>query len=132
MDDNPKVEKPKTLTPGRGGIVLVLTLGMVAGIAACFFVLFHTQEGADVAEQFGMELPTLALTYLKLSGIAFVFPPAIWAGAMLLTRAGSTQHNSGKMLIVLLFGFALLWPMGAFVAFQRAYDPPRKEHLVSP
>jgi hypothetical protein len=130
MDENPKVEKPKG--PGRAGMAMVLTLGMLAGIAACTFVLFHTQQGAEVAGQFGMELPTLAATYLQLSGVAFAFPPSVWAGAMALTRAGRTEHNSGKMLVVLLFGFALLWPMGAFVAFQRAYDPPRTQHLQSP
>ena len=130
MNEIARAEPPKakTVAPAQGGVALLLTLAMLTGVGSCLFVFFHARDGAEIATQFGMELPQLAKIYVQLSGIAFAFPTVVWAGAMAMTRLGRTQQNVGQMLMVLLFGFALLWGVGAFVAFQLAYDPPRTEH----
>jgi hypothetical protein len=107
------------------GMLLVLAMGTVAGLGACFFVRSHADQGAELAAKFGAELSGLAAIYVQAAPFAFIFPPVVCLMALAITRLGRTQMSSGKMLVALLFGFALLWPAGAFVAFQKAYDPPR-------
>jgi hypothetical protein len=133
MDEQPKVEttkpdKPKPAHPQQRSLLVVLTLGLVAGLGSSLFVFFHARDGAEIAAQFGMELQPMAQLYVKAGAFAFAFPAVVFAAAMAITRLGRTQENVGKMLIALLFGFALIWPLGAFVAFQMAYDPPRTPH----
>jgi hypothetical protein len=102
----------------------MLVLGLFCSLLACVFVMSHAENGVEAAAQFGLELTGIAAMYTQFAPYAFAFPPVIWLAAMLVTSAGRRQINIGGMLAILLFGFALLWPMGAFLAFQKAYDPP--------
>jgi hypothetical protein len=125
--DEPQPTEPKSPpAPKRDmGLLLVLALGLLAGLGACFFVHSHAENGAELAAKFGAELSGLAQIYANAAPFAFIFPPVVCLMALAITRLGRTQLSSGKMLVAVLFGFALLWPAGAFLAFQKAYDPPR-------
>lgn len=132
MDELPKPEvKPAPAPRPDTGLLLVLTLGMLAGLGACFFALSHAEQGVDLASQFNGALPVLAVFYVNWAAYAFTLPPLIWLAALAVTRLGRVQLPIGKMLVALLFGFALLWPAGAFMAFQKAYDPPRSTPVRS-
>ena len=85
----------------------------------------------ELAADFGLELSAPAQVYGKYVAFGFAFPVVIWLAGIALTRAGRIRHNLGAMLAALLFGFALLWAIGAIMAFQKAYDPPRESHAPS-
>lgn len=103
---------------------MVVALGLAAALGGCVFAWYHTSNGATAAESLGMDLPVLAQFYASAVTGAFVVPVVTWLVAMAVTRAGRGQRTLGLLLAALLFGFAVLWPAGAMVAFMPVYDRP--------
>ncbi|MCB9935694.1 MAG: hypothetical protein H6840_08385 [Planctomycetes bacterium] len=108
--------------PQQGGVAAFLSIGLAAALGGCAFAWYHTSNGATAAESLGFELSGLARLYLSASLGAFAVPVVTWLIGMAITRGGRRQRNLGLMLAVFLFGFAVLWPAGAIVAFMPVYN----------
>jgi hypothetical protein len=100
------------------GLAGLLTLGMLAGVAACVFVLvyFH-EEAAETAKLGYHEEAFLTTVYDWLYNVSFVLPVGLWIAAVAVTGFGRSHQALAKRLIVTLFAFAALWPAGAWVAY---------------
>lgn len=117
-------EVPPDQRPQQGGVATLLAMGLAAALGGCGFAWYHVGENLKAAESLGMELPVLAQFYASAVTGAFVLPVVTWLVAMAVTRAGRGQRTLGLLLAALLFGFAVLWPAGAMVAFMPVYDRP--------
>jgi len=117
-------EVPPDQRPQQGGVATLLAMGLAAALGGCGFAWYHVGENLKAAESLGIEISGLAQLYRNTGLGAVVVPVVTWLIAMAITRAGRRQRTLGLLLAAFLFGFAVLWPAGAMVAFMPVYDRP--------
>jgi hypothetical protein len=112
-------EVPPVAAPARdNGMLLVLTLGMLAGVAACVFVITAFRDDAAAASTLDPNVkPALTSLYEWLSTVVYVVPVGTWIAAIAVTRLGRTRRAVARQFTAALFVFALAWPAGAWLAF---------------
>ncbi|MCA8914192.1 MAG: hypothetical protein KDB90_02180 [Planctomycetes bacterium] len=120
MSDVPPEKRPPQQTRG---LLLFLTLGMLAGVGGCIFVSMSVGQGVELARDFGRELSGLAQFYVSTATGAYVIPVFTWIVALAITKVGRRQHNVGSMLAIFMFAFAILWAAGSVLAFMDSYNP---------
>ncbi|MCB9893240.1 MAG: hypothetical protein H6839_02175 [Planctomycetes bacterium] len=121
--ETPEPKRRERPPAEKRGLLVFLTLGMLAGVGGCVFVSMSVGQGVELARDFGRELSGLAQFYVSTATGAYVIPVFTWIVALAVTKGGRTQHNIGSMLAILMFAFAVLWAAGSVMAFMDSYNP---------